>query len=488
MPHQLTPGSMIVSCFLLLAYVSMRLFQNHPFCMDEYNYWYQAKIFAAGHVFLPAKAAFSPLFEKYMLFHDGKLFSKFPPGFPLLLSLGIKFNVAGLINPLLSAASLLLIYLTATALSDRRYALLSIAMLMSNSYFLGYGASYFAQPLSLCLVCLAAYAYTRYNICPHSKWVYTVSVALALLFFVRPLDAACGLVGIGLTMFIRPSLPRKKNLLILTGTILAGLMLLAAYNKFLSGRLSITPYAVETYDMNVYAALSSPVTKANGIADFFNAYAFNFSNGTWPLLTDYFLRNFLCWIPLIVLAWCRRSNKNWPLRAFYVMSLLFVLLMVALYNLHPMIKCLAWPQYGARYWYPFLLPLTVMLALGIKTLHEKFPLAYIAAALSLCILAQSIQSYRDLHSYAGRFEKVRRLQADINATCTEKTIVVLHDPGNMEGFPFDFIRWDDLKRNPFMNGKRLYLKYYDNIPLVKRIFPDYTVCHYHFPIQETSNK
>ena len=74
--------------------------------MDEYGYLYQAKIFSQGKLYVQASEIFRPFKEMYMVLQDNKLFSKYPPGFPLVLSIGALIDLTGLINPLLATITL----------------------------------------------------------------------------------------------------------------------------------------------------------------------------------------------------------------------------------------------------------------------------------------------------------------------------------------------------------------------------------------------
>jgi len=96
---------------LLLAavYFSGYCFRNLPHIEDSIAQLLQARIFATGE-------AYSTPFEPKEFFFfgfmadSGRWFSQYPPGHPLLLALGVLANVPQLVNPLLGASCVLLLF------------------------------------------------------------------------------------------------------------------------------------------------------------------------------------------------------------------------------------------------------------------------------------------------------------------------------------------------------------------------------------------
>ena len=96
--------------FLLQALlVYFVLTQRFPISGDDYSYLYQAKLLASGRVY-----AEDPLYDKAHPLHacvvtlcitdnHGQRFSKYSPGWPFLLAVGVKLGASWLVNPLLGA-------------------------------------------------------------------------------------------------------------------------------------------------------------------------------------------------------------------------------------------------------------------------------------------------------------------------------------------------------------------------------------------------
>src|SRR5260370_897974 len=111
---------MLVSVIFLLEalFVYFVLTQRYPISGDDYSYTYQAKLFASGKLY-----AEDPIYDPALPFYDcvetyclrddqGHRFSKYPPGWPVLLAVGVKLRAPWLIDPLLGALLVFLLKLT----------------------------------------------------------------------------------------------------------------------------------------------------------------------------------------------------------------------------------------------------------------------------------------------------------------------------------------------------------------------------------------
>jgi hypothetical protein len=102
--------------FLLEALlIAFALTQRSPPSGDDYSYLYQAKLLASGKMY-----AEDPLYDQADPLHDciktncitdngGRRFSKYPPGWPVILALGAVLGVPWLVDPILGAILVFLI-------------------------------------------------------------------------------------------------------------------------------------------------------------------------------------------------------------------------------------------------------------------------------------------------------------------------------------------------------------------------------------------
>lgn len=482
---------LILLSFLLLSYVSLRVFMDYPYSMDEYNYLYQARIFSAGRYYLDFDKRYTPFVEKYMIINGSRLFSKYPPGFPLVLSTGVLAGSPGLVNPLLSILSLAIVYLTASELVGRLGAILSVALMASNDYFIGYGASYFSQPLSLMLTSLILFFYVRYAKRQSKQYLLLIGLASGFLLAVRPIDAFCIMAPASCLLLIDGWRTRKlaqHACWVLPFFIL--LVICVLYNYSLAGRLALTSYPATTFaSCNSTLQCNSLVRKAypaitlemliivpgadttyENILLVLGAYMTSFKEFTLTGLYKYFLVKSSFFLPLMSAAGFFLAPRN-------IKCLLagnFALL-VMLYVLHPSI---GWPQYGARYYYSGLTSVVLLASYVLSSAVSSRRRRIVLAAVGLIMLVQLACVYTSLSEYAGRFRVVSSVWKDIEESCPEKSFVLLH-PYNFSKTN-EFLRHEDFKRNPFLNGSRLLTTYGYKITSVMKNHTDYSVCDYEF--------
>lgn len=144
---------LLVSAIVLVQSLLIYLFvaQRFPLSGDDYSYLYQARLFAAGKFY-----ATDPLYDyreplnrciavNCLRDEQGRRFSKYAPGWPALLAVGVAANAFWLVQPLLAA---LLTFLLLGEI-DRRF------------------GSALVKPASILLVLCLFYAYYGASLRPH---------------------------------------------------------------------------------------------------------------------------------------------------------------------------------------------------------------------------------------------------------------------------------------------------------------------------------
>lgn len=144
------------------AVISTQLLQRIPHVQDSVAYLWQAKMYATGHLWEPIPPLKSFFTEEFIPMVHGRWFSKYPPGWPVLLTLGVLAHAAWLVNPLLSGINLLLVYLIGKEVYGRGTALLATLLLLISPFFLFLGASFMAHTSSLFYLLGFAYLVIRW--------------------------------------------------------------------------------------------------------------------------------------------------------------------------------------------------------------------------------------------------------------------------------------------------------------------------------------
>ncbi|MDM8528489.1 hypothetical protein QUF58_09800 [Anaerolineales bacterium HSG24] len=282
--------------FLSIAYLSANIFEHVPHSEDEVAYLFQAKLFAQQRLSANTPPYPNAFWTPFVVDYNGQRFGKYPPGWPILLSIGVYFEAAWLINALLGTATLALIawlghYFYATENLDppeisRRDAetcrkhnmsggstnkigllaaglgLVTPCFLFLSSSLLSHTASLFWVTLALLTLCQtyhnAQADVTHWRIILQSM---LTGIMLGLVFITRPF-AALG-VGIPIAMFWlilvgRGELPWLSLMACFVGGLLTS-ALLPLYWWAITGDPTFNPYLlVWPYDRIGFGADIGP--------------------------------------------------------------------------------------------------------------------------------------------------------------------------------------------------------------------------------------
>jgi hypothetical protein len=135
--------------FLFSGLFSYFVLDHIPHIHDEIGYLFQAKIFKSGHFYVDSPCS-KESFDFPHIINNGKWYSQYPPGFPLLLVPFLFLSIPWLVNPFLGFVSILLFYLVGTEIYDRKTGILtaalgslSIWLLLMSSTFLSHTSCMF---------------------------------------------------------------------------------------------------------------------------------------------------------------------------------------------------------------------------------------------------------------------------------------------------------------------------------------------------------
>ncbi len=236
---------------LATALIASSLLQRIPHVQDSVAYLFQAKTLALGRLSVPDPRP--PIFftEEFIPVHGGQWFGKYPPGWPVLLAIGVLVHAPWLVDPVLAAIDLAVIYLIGREVYGVPVALLGTALALSSPFFLFLGGSFMAHTSTLFYLSAGIYLVIR--------WVRRVErrepvhdlghllpagFLLGMAFLTRQLDAVAFVAPfLFLTLFpaIRPRLLAARWLLL--GAAVPGVCLLL-YNRALTGNPFLSPYSL----------------------------------------------------------------------------------------------------------------------------------------------------------------------------------------------------------------------------------------------------
>lgn len=240
------------SCISLVAFVTYAsvarvVFSGVPLHLDELAQVIQARIFAEGRLYLDAPPY--PEFRSalHILDGEGKWFTQFPPGGPLLLVPGVWAGVSWVVGPLLGAASVAVYWVIVRRAEGRTGVALAATVLFAFAPFVAFmSGSHMNHVGALLWALVATYAAARLHEStqPSLGSACLLGAALGSLGTIRPVDAAAFALPAGIWLLTRTvRQPARWPALVVAGLGLAvPLGALAWYNWRTTGSPSLFAY------------------------------------------------------------------------------------------------------------------------------------------------------------------------------------------------------------------------------------------------------
>jgi hypothetical protein len=234
-----SPLALVLAFFAAASSIVLNrvVFEALPHTEDEVAFLFQATTYARGHLLAPAPPLPAAFFIPFVIVRDGMWFGKYPPGYPLVLSLGVLVGYPPLVNALAAAACILLIVAIGRRWYDATTAWLAGLLLLVSPFFLLQAASLMAHTVCLALTLLFTWSFLATVDRPSARAAMPGMVALALLVLARPLTALGVLLPFVLWStwrFWRVPAWRPPALLFAASGLLATAALLA-YNQRTTG-------------------------------------------------------------------------------------------------------------------------------------------------------------------------------------------------------------------------------------------------------------
>lgn len=239
-----------IGSLIIATAVAWGVFDAIPHLEDENAVYFQAKVFASGQVVQPDSPPRWAFGTPFVIDYNGHVFSKYPPGYSLVLAIGMLIHLPWLINPILAALGILAVFLLARELFDEKTALLAAALGVISPMYMLVSGTFLSHTLTLTLLTFFAWAFIRLHRSePPVQLRYAIACGLLMGFSIltRPWTA----VGVGLPFAIYALIrfmrsPRQfwKAYLITASIaiLLAGVIPL--YNYITTGDALLNPYTL----------------------------------------------------------------------------------------------------------------------------------------------------------------------------------------------------------------------------------------------------
>jgi hypothetical protein len=196
--------ALLLAGTVLASVVCIAVLEGIPHVQDDVAYLFQAKIFALGRSWVPAPPAPEFFQNGFVEIFEGRWFSKYPPGYPLLLVPGLWAGMPWLINALSCGVSLALTYMAGLRMFGRHVAAWAGLLGLISPWVLFMSGSYMSHPTTMMWAALFLYALVGLRLSfradgegglfgKASRWGLLAGFAIGMAFITREWTA----VGIG---------------------------------------------------------------------------------------------------------------------------------------------------------------------------------------------------------------------------------------------------------------------------------------------------
>lgn len=173
------------------VWVAHSVFEKLPHLEDEMAYLYQAKILARGDAYVDVPQPLRSYWQPFVLSQDGKFFGKYPPGWPLLLAVGVKLNMTWAINAWIGMLSVALTYRLAREVFNEQTGVVAAALLTISPIALLINGTLMGHTSAQFFTLVFLYGAWRVEKGQHALgWAAASGMALGMLVASRPLTAA----------------------------------------------------------------------------------------------------------------------------------------------------------------------------------------------------------------------------------------------------------------------------------------------------------
>lgn len=360
-------AALLLSIFSLFVtfWVTETTFEAVPHIEDEMAYVWQGRLYADGQTTIVSPPCNKNFMIPFVIDYQGLRFSKYPPGWPALLSLGIRLGIRSWVNPILAALSVWFIYRLVKKILDEKTALLAAGLTLSSPFFLMNSGSLLSHnwSLFLCTVFCLAWIDTFDSKCtvPKGLTVAVAGLTLGLVALTRPLTAVGFVIPFavhGIIIMIKGDASRRRKLFLIVALAAALAVFYVVWNYDLTGTPLINPYTLYwPYDTVGFGPGHGIQTNGYALRHAWINAKFSLSVGNhdvfgWPYLGWIFL-------PFGLMA-IRKNSKGWLVSSIALSLVL--------------IYCLYWIGswlFGPRYYYEGIPSIVLLTAAGIRWLAGK---------------------------------------------------------------------------------------------------------------------
>ena len=178
--------------FLFLVYALIGMYFKEkavPNINHETGYLFQAKLFSTGRLYAEVPQ-FKYHFCNYTdIVKDGKWFSKYFPGYPLILSLGVLVGQPWITNPIFCTLSLIMIFFLCKELYGRKVAFIVTILGFFSTYLFKASTNFFDDATNLFFSLLFLFFFQRMVKRGMPRDFLFTGLSVGMMGLIRPLTA-----------------------------------------------------------------------------------------------------------------------------------------------------------------------------------------------------------------------------------------------------------------------------------------------------------
>lgn len=172
--------------FLITIFIARFALEEFPNSSDEYAYLVQAEMFSRGKLWESAHDLPDFFYHNNITQYDGILLSRFPPGWPLFLSIAYEIGApSALVNPLIGILTLVVFYFFARRFYGDRIAVWSLLALAFTGYYIFNSASYYSHVSCLLVTVLFVFNVYLYHEKEQIGYALLAGFCLGLVVIIR---------------------------------------------------------------------------------------------------------------------------------------------------------------------------------------------------------------------------------------------------------------------------------------------------------------
>lgn len=435
----------IAAAFLILAVAFGWVTEYWPRLSDETAYRFQARIFASGRL----KADAMPGAPKNPIYTPEEIdfaqtiqtptgwFAKYPPLWPLMLSVGYLLHIPWLVNPFLAALQLFLIWKLAKTWGSNTQ-VLAIVMIASSTYALAMDGG-FESHASDAVTCLLAIGAALKGVRERSLgWIAISFLSVALSTEIRPYTGAA--LGLLCTAIVIREFWRSWRLLGTALAIIAGCAIASAaaflmVNKLFTGDALLSPYALANGGRKIKELTMYPPEIFDNILHTWRWAITDTIHFTFPLMFFF----------VIYACWKEHTRRN----ELIYLALLFPVLIVA-YTLQTMGSG---SLYGERFYFEGFCPIAIVASRGFNLMVENWRVRErsVYAVLAVLLALQAATLGFAVRDAAARWRPYEEAY-DLAHASGSATLVFLKD--HTPPFTSKHVNWNAID---WRHAQRVYL-------------------------------